>query len=157
MARGARAGRRTPRPRRVRPVAAARRPRRAGSWAWSDLVVVTDDPGDPALSAPRRSTTPALFFGDPAALAPDVARHVAVVTTAPVAASDLTVLVDRQAATLHPVGRVLRPDLQSAETDRLITELVTPPTDSAGVAGRRAVRVAGPAEDEVRAHRAPTP
>jgi len=105
----------------------------AGSWVWSDLVVVTDDPDDPALSAPRRSTTPLLFFGDPAALAPDVAHHAAVVTTAPVAASDLTVLVDRQAATLHPVGRVLRPDLQSAETDRLITELVTPPTDPAGV------------------------
>ncbi|HEY6472581.1 MAG TPA: hypothetical protein VIY26_06790 [Acidimicrobiales bacterium] len=105
----------------------------AGSWTWSDLVVVTDDPGDPALSAPRRSLTPALFFGDPAALAPDVARHAAVVTTAPVAASDLTVLVDRQAATLHPVGRVLRPDLQSAETERLITELVTAPTDPAGV------------------------
>ena len=105
----------------------------AGSWVWSDLVVVTDDPDDPALSAPRRSTTPLLFFGDPAALAPDVAHHAAVVTTAPVTASDLTVLVDRQAATLHPVGRVLRPDLQSAETDRLITELVTPPTDPAGV------------------------
>ncbi len=90
-----------------------------------------------AAHATRRGAgagaTPLLFFGDPAALPPQVARHAAVVTTAPVAASDLTVLVDRQAATLHPVGRVLQPDLQSAETDRLITELVAPPTDPAGV------------------------
>ena len=85
-----------------------------GSWAWSDLVVVTDDPGHPACDPLR---PPTLFFGDPGSLAPEVARHVAVVTTAPVAASDLTVLVDRQAATLHPVGRVLRPHLQSADTD----------------------------------------
>ncbi len=87
----------------------------AGSWAWSDLVLVTDDPADPRL---RRRSVPALFFGDPGALPPDVARHIAVVTTAPVAATDLTVLVDRQAATLHPAGRVLRPHLQSADTAR---------------------------------------
>ena len=38
------------------------------------------------------------------------------VTTAAVAASDLTVLVDRHGATLHPMGRVVRPHLHSAET-----------------------------------------
>ncbi len=102
------------------------------SWAWSDLVVVTDDPGHPALR-PRAGGRPgaeaALFVGAPAALAPEVARHVAIVTTAAVAASDLTVLVDRHAATLHPVGRVLRPHLQSAGTEQLLAELVAPPTE----------------------------
>jgi DNA-binding SARP family transcriptional activator len=101
----------------------------ARSWAWSDLVLVTDDPADPGL---QRRSVPTLFFGDPGALRPDVARHIAVVTTAPVAATDLTVLVDRQAATLHPVGRVLRPDLQSADTAPLVAELVDP-TDPFGV------------------------
>jgi DNA-binding SARP family transcriptional activator len=102
------------------------------SWAWSDLVVVTDDPGHPALR-PRAGGRPgadvALFVGDPATLAPEVARHASVLTTATVAASDLTVLVDRQAATLHPVGRVLRPHLQSAGTDQLLAELAAPPSD----------------------------
>jgi DNA-binding SARP family transcriptional activator len=65
-------------------------------------------------------------------LSPGVARHVAIVTTTPVAATDLTVLVDRQAATLHPVGRVLRPHLQSIETARCVDELVEP-TDPFGV------------------------
>jgi DNA-binding SARP family transcriptional activator len=65
-------------------------------------------------------------------LRPDVARHIAVVTTAPVAATDLTLLVDRQAATLHPVGRVLRPHLQSADTAQVVAELVDP-TDPFGV------------------------
>ena len=101
----------------------------AESWAWSDLLLVTDDPADPGL---ERRSVPALFFGDPGALRPDVARHIAVVTTAPVAATDLTVLVDRQAATLHPVGRVLHPHLQSADTARFVAELVDP-TDPFGV------------------------
>ena len=104
----------------------------AESWAWSDLVLVTDDPADPAL---ERRSVPVLFFGDPAALRPEAARHVAVVTTSPLAATDLTVLVDRRAATLHPVGRVLRPHLQSADTTDLVAELVAPtdPTDPHGV------------------------
>ena len=104
----------------------------AASWAWSDLVLVTDNPADPGLDDRYRST-PVVFVGDPAALRPDVARHVAVVTTAPVAATDLTVLVDRQAATLHPVGRVLRPHLQSAVEAQLVDELLAPPTDPHGV------------------------
>jgi DNA-binding SARP family transcriptional activator len=102
----------------------------AESWAWSDVVVVTEDPDDPRL---ERRTDPVLFFGDPAALPPGIAHHVAVVTTATVAATDLTVLVDRQAATLHPVGRVLRPHLQSADTADVVAELVEQPTDPFGV------------------------
>jgi DNA-binding SARP family transcriptional activator len=101
----------------------------AESWSWSELVLVTDDPADPRLD---RRSVPTLYFGDPRALPPDVARHVAIVTTTPVAATDLTVLVDRRAATLHPVGRVLRPHLQSVETAQCVDELVEP-TDPFGV------------------------
>ena len=67
-----------------------------------------------------------LFCGDPASLPPEVAARCAVITMAPVAASDLTVLVDRRAATLHPMGLVVRPHLQSTETAEQIAELVAP-------------------------------
>jgi DNA-binding SARP family transcriptional activator len=67
-----------------------------------------------------------VFFGDPSSLGPEAARRSAVVTTAAVAASDLTMLVDRHGATLHPMGRVLRPHLQSAEMARDVDEAVTP-------------------------------
>ncbi len=50
----------------------------------------------------------------------------AVVTMEAVTASNLSVLVDRQAATLHPMGRVVRPHLQSPETAGHIAELVAP-------------------------------
>ena len=91
-----------------------------GSWAWSDTILVTDDPDDAALRA-EASADPSmarhvLFCGDPASLPPAVAARCAVITMEPVAASDLTVLVDRHAATLHPMGLVVRPHLQSAET-----------------------------------------
>ncbi len=100
----------------------------AGAWAWSDMIAVSDDPAVP-LSAPtvERRTRQHLFFGDPASVPPEMARHSAVVTTAAVAASNLTILVDRQGATLHPLGRVLRPHLQSMEVAAALTELVAAP------------------------------
>ncbi len=133
----------------------------AESWAWSDLMLVTDDADDPGL---ERRSAPALFFGDPGALRPGVARHIAVVTAAPVAATDLTVLVDRQAATLHPVGRVLRPHLHSADTAQLVAELVDP-TDPFGVPALEVeselelepAELAVPAEPSVRAPVPPPP
>ena len=103
----------------------------APAWAWSDMLHVTDDPDDPVLRHPsiaaggqmaRRS----LYFGDPASLPADVARHTAVVTTATVGASDLTVLVDRMGATLHPLGRVVRPHLQSEDTAEALADLPRP-------------------------------
>ena len=101
----------------------------ACSWAWSEAVLVTEDPHDPALRA-EADADPALgrhilFCGDHAALPPAVAPRCAVVTMDPLAASDLTVLVDTQGATLHPMGRVLRPHLQSAATAAQIDELMT--------------------------------
>jgi DNA-binding SARP family transcriptional activator len=121
----------------------------AESWAWSDLVAVIEDPGDPRLVTARRRAVPILFVGDPGSLASEVARHAAVLTTAPVAASDLTVLVDRQAATLHPLGRVLHPHLQSADTGQLIAELVGPPTDPDGVPAVESSRRASSGSDAV--------
>src|SRR6202034_3101479 len=70
-----------------------------------------------------------LFCGDPAMLPAGMAARCAVVTMVPVAASDLTVLVDRRAATLHPMGVVVRPHLQSTETAEQIGELLAPHPD----------------------------
>ena len=100
------------------------------AWSWSDRVLATDDPGDPGLlaeaAADRRLARPLLFFGDPRSLPAPVAARTAVVTTAAVAASDVTVLVDRHGATLHPMGRVVQPPLQSETTGRAIEELMAP-------------------------------
>ncbi len=105
-----------------------------GAWAWSDMVLVTDDPDDPELPRPcdedPLGARHRLFFGDPRSLSPQAARQTAVVTTATVAATDLTVLVDRRGATIHPMGRLVRPHLQSVETARHLHELVAPPGGS---------------------------
>ena len=97
-----------------------------GSWAWSETILVTEDPDDPALRAEAAAdpllARHVLFCGDPASLPAGMAARCAVVTMDPVAASDLTVLVDRQAATLHPMGHVVRPHLQSAETAEQIAD-----------------------------------
>ena len=102
-----------------------------GAWAWVDTILVTEDPEDPQLlseaGADPSVARHLLFFGDPASLPPEAARRTAVVTTSAVAASDLTILVDRQGATLHPIGRVVRPHLQSAETAQQLAELLTSP------------------------------
>jgi DNA-binding SARP family transcriptional activator len=100
----------------------------ATSWAWADTIHVTEDPHDPALHAEadpaRFMPRHVLFGGDPTALPPGVAAHCTVVTMQPVVATDLTVLVDRHGATLHPMGLVVRPHLQSAETAGAVEELV---------------------------------
>lgn len=101
-----------------------------GSWAWSETILVTEDPDDVGLHAEAVADPTVarrvVFCGDPASLPPGVAARCAVITMAPVAASDLTVLVDRRAATLHPMGLVVRPHLQSTETAEQIAELVAP-------------------------------
>lgn len=104
-----------------------------GSWAWSEMILVAEDPEDAALRAEAAAdpflARRVLFCGDPASLPPGLAARCAVVTMDPVAASDLTVLVDRQAATMHPMGQVLRPHLQSVETAEQIAELVAQPAE----------------------------
>ena len=105
-----------------------------GSWAWSETVLVSEDPDDATFRA-EAAADPLLaravvFCGDPATLPADVAARCAVVTMEPVAASDLTILVDPRAATIHPMGHVVRPHLQSAATAGHIAELVTPPEEN---------------------------
>ncbi len=99
-------------------------------WAWSDSIVVADDPHDPdflsEVEADPLVARHLVFFGDPAGLPPEAVQRCAVVTTAAVAAHDLTVLVDRHGATLHPMGRMVRPHLQSAELAQHLEELLTP-------------------------------
>ena len=101
-----------------------------GSWAWSETILVSEDPDDAALRAEAAAdpllARSVLFCGDPASLPAAVAARCAVVTMEPVAASDLTILVDPRAATIHPMGHVVRPHLQSAETAEQIAELVAP-------------------------------
>jgi DNA-binding SARP family transcriptional activator/LysM repeat protein len=117
---------------------AARRVQEA--WSWSDMVCVTDDPSDASRATQRYASDPdashhdelpVLFFGDPAALPTATLSRVAVVTTARAAATDLSVLIDRQAASIHPLARTVNPHLADAETARLIDELLHPtvPTD----------------------------
>ncbi len=105
-----------------------------GSWAWSETILVSEDPDDAALSTEAAAdpflARHVLFCGDPASLPPAVAARCAVVTMEPVAASDLTILVDRRDATIHPMGHVVRPHLQSAETAEQIAELLAPPERS---------------------------
>ena len=103
------------------------------SWAWADTILITEDPDDTALrsevAADPRVARRVVFCGDPRALPPGAAARCAVITLDPVAASDLSVLVDRRGATLHPMGRVVRPHLQSAAEARRIEELVAPSLD----------------------------
>jgi len=105
----------------------------AAAWAWSDMILVGDDPDDPAAGPPvptvQRGTGHHLFFGDPTSVPPELAPHSAVVTTSSVAASNLTILVDRHGATLHPMGRVVRPHLQPSQMAGALTELMTAPDE----------------------------
>ena len=107
----------------------------ADAWAWAEMIVVTDDPDHPALGRPvamdPQATRHHVFFGDPASLSAGAAPHCSVVTTATTAASNLSILVDRHGATLHPMGRVVRPHLQSEEMAGALRELRAPPAHDA--------------------------
>jgi len=76
------------------------------SWAWADQLVVADRAG-----AVEEGTTTIVFFGDPSELSERARRRCSVVTALPLPATDLTVTVDAGAASLHPLGVVVRPDL----------------------------------------------
>jgi DNA-binding SARP family transcriptional activator len=102
------------------------------SWSWADDVVVTDDPSQAVRAIPADDSVArgggaraALYFGDPSALSAGPGARTAVVTTAMAPASDLTVLVDRHGASIHPLGRVVRPQLLDADRERLLHELTT--------------------------------
>ena len=110
------------------------------AWSWADMVLVTEDPlvvsGEVLLreerAEPGTGTPQVLFFGDPAALPDAVAQKVAIVTLTHGPASDVTVLVDRRGASIHPLGLTVRPHVMGAATSRLIRELVEPPAAQSG-------------------------
>ena len=111
---------------------AARRVQEA--WAWADLVVITEDPMVVAREVALLDHDDAsaddvgvLFFGDPASLSDALRTRVAIVTASVAAPSDVTVLVDRNAASIHPLGRTVRPHLMRPETSALVDQLVTSP------------------------------
>ena len=108
------------------------------AWAWSDLVLVTEDPrvvvdevrlqGDSAQ--PPGDAPPILFFGDPADLPSGLAQRVSIVTLSQASGSDLVVLVDRRAASIHPLGRTVRPHLMGTDTFSALRAVVAPATPS---------------------------
>jgi DNA-binding SARP family transcriptional activator len=75
----------------------------------------------------RYDTQQVLFFGDPGLLSEELAQKVAVITLSAVPASDVTVLVDRRGASIHPLGRTVQPHLMAADTSNLVDQLVATP------------------------------
>jgi DNA-binding SARP family transcriptional activator len=104
------------------------------AWSWADMVLVTEDAhvasGEVQLRGdgddPGADATQVLFFGDPAELTDAVAQRVAIVTLTCAPSSDVTVLVDRRGASIHPLGRTVRPHLMDDTTARAVRELVEP-------------------------------
>ncbi len=105
------------------------------AWSWADRVLVTDDAlvasGEVLLRGegdePGADAPEVLYFGDPAELTDAVAQRVSIVTLTYAPSSDVTVLVDRRGATIHPLGRTVRPHLMGHTTARAVRELVEPP------------------------------
>ncbi|MGO9457275.1 MAG: LysM peptidoglycan-binding domain-containing protein, partial [Acidimicrobiales bacterium] len=107
----------------------------ARSWSWAEGLVVTDDPDEAErASGPGGTEGHLLFFGDPDLLSPAARDRAAVVTTRSVPASDLTVVIDARAASLHPLGLTLRPSLLRPAEQAAIAELVEPPVRPDGAA-----------------------
>jgi len=104
--------------------------RTIAAWSWAEQVVVTDDPAvaereaeiiDQAAGGVERMRV--LFIGDPALLGNHTRQRCGVLTTLPAEATDLTVTVDRRAASLHPVGITLRPHLLGHDQAAAVDEL----------------------------------
>jgi DNA-binding SARP family transcriptional activator len=108
------------------------------AWSWAPMVTVTDDPAvvtrelqcyGPDGTLPGDAPL-VLFWGDPAELPPAIRPLVAVVTTRSSAATDVAVLVDTRAASIHPLNRTVRPHLGSPPLAAAIPELMAPPAPS---------------------------
>jgi DNA-binding SARP family transcriptional activator/LysM repeat protein len=126
-----------------------------GAWSWADMVLITDDPllaAGEVVSAHGTAAGPVdatsvLYVGVPARLPGGVAPHVSVVTLGPGPSSDVTVLVDRRAASIHPLGRTVRPHLLDGPTSGLIGELVALPVRQATVDDEEGQQAAERADD----------
>jgi len=116
------------------------------SWSWSESLVSTDDataveqatsyersaqgPDGSSVQTGRSTSSPVLFVGDPSALSPQARGRCAVITTRPALATDLTVVVDNEAASIHPLGITVRPQLLDESRCRAIEELVAAPSSA---------------------------
>ena len=104
---------------------------RGDAWAWSDTILVTEDPDDPQLRAPRRMPiprSPGTFSSS--ATRPRSRRGGATHRRRHHGCGRRQrpdVLVDRQGATLHPMGRVVRPHSPVGRDGQQLEELVAPP------------------------------
>jgi DNA-binding SARP family transcriptional activator len=133
------------------------------AWSWADMVLITEEAlvatGEVLLgdddAEPGTESTHVLYFGDPGELSDAVAQKVSIVTFTHRPASDVAVFVDRRAASIHPLGRTVRPHLMGDTTSRLIGELVEPPISPAG-ADQQASAVGDDHSPEERS-RAPRP
>jgi hypothetical protein len=126
------------------------------AWSWADRVLVTEDAliasGEVLLRGDGEGLgadiPQVLYFGDPAELTDAVAQRVSIVTLTYAPSSDVAVLVDRRGASIHPLGRTVRPHLMDDSTARVIRELVEPsvspletgargrPSDASPITGR---------------------
>lgn len=104
------------------------------SWSWSERVAVIEDPtlvDDESRHAHRstddRHAQRVLFLGDPTPLPADVRARCGVLTTLPVPATDLTVVIDQRAASLHPIGVTVRPHLLYPPRESAVAELLRTP------------------------------
>jgi len=104
------------------------------SWSWSERVAVVEDPtlvDDESRHAYKstddRHSQRVLFLGDPTPLPVDVRARCGVLTTLPVPATDLTVVIDRQAASLHPIGVTVRPHMLYPPRESAVAELLRTP------------------------------
>ena len=99
------------------------------SWSWAESVSVSADPGEAARESAAAGTTSAgptftvAFLGDPDDLDEAARRRCAVITLAPSAAADRTIVVDRRAASLHPLGVTVRPQLLTPARSEALAEL----------------------------------
>jgi DNA-binding SARP family transcriptional activator len=108
------------------------------AWSWADLVLVSDDPLVvqneaqllPDDITPLSDNLQILFYGNPNLLSDHHRKKVAVVTNRTNNASDVTVLVDHNAATIHPLGRTVRPHLMGSRTAGAVEETVSTPSIS---------------------------
>ncbi len=110
------------------------------AWSWADSVLITHDPHLVQSEArflstqmmPTSDHQQMLFFGDPQLLSTEQRQRIAVVTTANSGVSDIAVMVDRHAATIHPLGRTVRPHLIGPATSRAFDELMSSTSTSPG-------------------------
>lgn len=139
----------------------------AESWTWHELLVVSEDRAVVAREAqsnlPRVDGTPrahVLFVGDPSELPGSVLERCAVLSLGKPGTAGVTVVVDEEAATVHPLGITVRPHLLRASWVQAVVELdgetaATAPRRRAAVVPLRQHERVGSATVSVRGEAAP--